>query len=349
MLEFRELRKAYYRSLWASAADKIGAEFVPWEFGLARIERDGMAVVVNQSSVMLDSHLTLEVMGNKALTYELLEAKGCPLPDRLRFSTARIAEAERFLSRASCPVVVKPNSGTGAGNGVTTGIRSRAQLRRAARFAAAFDAELLIEEEVAGGSYRLLYLDGKLIDAIRRDPPIVMGDGRSSIRALARVETVRRLARKPVRALSPLRIDLDCLNTLASKGLAPASILPAGSQLAIKKAVNQNAASQNHVVLDTVHPETASLAGRVVAELGVRLAGVDIISPDISVPLAANGGRFGEINTTPGLHHHDLVAEDRDGPGVAEILLEHFFATRSAVFMLGSRHRTVAIEHKDAA
>jgi D-alanine-D-alanine ligase-like ATP-grasp enzyme len=269
----------------------------------------------------------------------------------LRFPLSRIVEAERFLARASNPVVVKPNSGTGAGNGVTTGIRSRAQLRRAARFASAFDGELLIEEEVPGSSHRLLYLDGKLIDAIRRDPPIVRGDGRSSIRALVRAETIRRLAGKPVMALSPLRIDLDCLNTLASKGLSAASVLPAGSQLAIKKAVNQNAAPQNHVVLDAVHPETASLAGRVVSELGVRLAGVDIISPDISVPLAVNGGRFGEINTTPGLHHHDLVAGDRIGPGVAEVLLEHFFATRSAVFILGDCAPRIAapIERRDAA
>ena len=30
---------------------------------------------------MLDSHLALEIMGNKALTYELLREKSCPIPN----------------------------------------------------------------------------------------------------------------------------------------------------------------------------------------------------------------------------------------------------------------------------
>src|SRR5205823_1807486 len=109
----------------------------------------------------------------------------------------------------------------------------------------------------------------------------------------------------------------------------------AGSTIAIKRAVNENAAPQNHVVTGQVHRSTVALGSRVVSDLGIRLAGVDILSPDISQPLAANGGCFGEINTTPGLHHHYLIAETRKGPGIAEILLEHLFATRTGVFILG--------------
>ena len=118
-------------------------------------------------------------------------------------------------------------------------------------------------------------------------------------------------------------------------GLTPSSVLGAGSAVAIKQAVNENAAPQNHIVTDEVHPTTAALAGRIVSDLGIRFAGVDILSPDISQPLAANGGCFGEINTTPGLHHHYLVAEARIGPGIAEMVLEHLFASRTGVFVLG--------------
>ena len=91
--------------------------------------------------------------------------------------------------------------------------------------------------------------------------------------------------------------------------------------------------------------------GGVVNDLGIRLAGVDILSADISQPLAANGGRFGEINTTPGLHHHYLIAQTRKGPGIAEILLDHLFTTRSGVFVLGDNARTAsaAVEACDAA
>ena len=38
-----------------------------------------------------------------------------------------LGDAERFLQRTGKPVVVKPNSGTGGGNGVTTGITDAAE------------------------------------------------------------------------------------------------------------------------------------------------------------------------------------------------------------------------------
>jgi D-alanine-D-alanine ligase-like ATP-grasp enzyme len=348
LLKFRDLRQSYYRQFWRNAAASVGAHYSPWDFGYTKIERNGMMAVVMQSSVMLDSHLVLDLMGNKALTYELLRERSCPIPDYRRFSMRNLADAERFLESKGKPVVVKPNSGTGGGNGVTTGIRNVPALRRAARRASGFDADLLVEEQRTGHSYRLLYLDGKLIDAIRRDPPALTGDGRSTIRELMRIENALRLSAAPVRALSPLHVDHDCLNRLAVLGLRPSSILPAGSTVAVKQAVNENAAPQNHIITGQVHPKTVALASRIVTELGVRFAGIDIISPDISQPLDSNGGCVGEINTTPGLHHHYLVAEERRGPAVAQILLEHLFATRTGISVPGHTTATAA-EACDAA
>jgi len=336
LLKFRELRSRYYREFWQQAAAAAGAQCIPWDFGYVRIVRQGMTAVVKESSVMLDSHLTLDIMGNKALTYDLLRAKSCPIPDHRLFSLRNPSEGLRFLERAGGPVVIKPNGGTGGGNGVTTGITSVDGFMKAALLASGFDENLLIEAEVPGHSYRLLYLDGKLIDAVRRDRPVLAGDGRSSIRDLIRRENARRLAASPVTALSPLRLDPDCRNRLAALGLTAASVLETGSIVEIKGVANQNAAPQNQIVTAKVHANTAAFAARVVNDLGVRFAGVDILSPDISQPLAANGGCFGEVNTTPGLHHHYLVAEMRRGPGVAETLLEHLFATRAGVFILGN-------------
>src|SRR5688572_32104639 len=54
---------------------------------------------------------------------------------------------------------------------------------------------------IAGASYRLLYLEGRLIDAVRRDPPTVTGDGYSTIRRLIAHENRRRLERRPFTAL----------------------------------------------------------------------------------------------------------------------------------------------------
>ena len=55
--------------------------------------------------------------------------------------------------------------------------------------------------------------------------------------------------------------------------------------------------------------------------VGVRLAGVDLITPDASLPLDAAGGVILEVNATPGLQYHYEVRDPvRATPVMAPIL-----------------------------
>lgn len=335
IFRFRDLRKSYYRELWRQAAENVGAEFTAWHFGFYRITRDGLTTLVRQGSVMLDDHLTLEVMGNKVLTYALLGEKGCAVPEHCRYTMRSFSDAEKFLAAHGGPVVVKPASGTGGGWGVTTGIVTARALRKASRRAARFDGDLLVEAQMSGRSYRLLYLNGRFLDAVRRDPPTLTGDGRHTIRQLIAMENRRRLSEKPVTALSPLTLDQDCVNKLRSLGLRPSSRLESGRTIEVKQAVNENCAAQNHSVAAEVHPETQALGARLVTDLGVRFAGLDIHCQDISAPLSRSNGCISEINTTPGIHHHYLVSNAAEQVPVAECLLEEMFGKRQGVMVLG--------------
>ncbi len=335
-MRFGKLRDRFYRSLWEDAAIKTGATFRDWGFGLYRIERDGAVTVVRHSSIMVDDHLRLELMGNKALTYEILREKGYVVPHHSLFSAGNHAPAEHFMAHNPGPFVVKPASGTGGGRAVTTNVVSRRDFKKAARRAACFDRHLLIEEQLEGSSFRLLYLDGEFIDAIRRDPPILTGDGRHSIRGLVQRENIRRL-KEPIVALSPLEIDCDASNYLASVGLRAGSILEAGESIAIKQAVNENAAAQNHCIKELVHPRTIALGRRVVSDLGVRFAGLDVICKDIGAPLTTDNGCINEINTTPGIHHHYLISNPAAGTPVAELVLRHLFENETGLVRLSPR------------
>jgi len=156
-----------------------------------------MTTIVSLSSVMLDDHLTLNAMGHKALTYDLLVTKGYKVPAHCIYTMTQMHKAEMFLLRQGGSVVAKPASGTGGGRGITTGITTTSQLRQASSYASRFDSTLLVEEHLTGGSYRLLYLDGRFIDAVRRDRPLVTGDGRHTIRQLVRIENQRRRLNRP--------------------------------------------------------------------------------------------------------------------------------------------------------
>jgi cyanophycin synthetase len=188
----------------------------------------------------------------------------------------------------------------------------------------------LVEQQRDGHSYRLLYLNGRLIDAIRRDPPVLVGDGSKSIRQLVRGENRTRLGPR-FSALSPLKIDNDAINWLRRQGLSARSRPAAAEQVQVKQVVNENSASQNHRVFDAVHPTTAALGSRLVSDLGLRFVGIDVICKDIGAPLDDANGCIGEINTTPGLHHHYLVADETTRAPVAQILLEEMFGAGQGV------------------
>ena len=75
-------------------------------------------------------------------------------------------------------------------------------MRRAGILASLYDRELLIEAQVPGESYRLLVLEGRMVDAVCRRGPRLEGDGVSRIRSLIEAEDARRRAiLQPMRAM----------------------------------------------------------------------------------------------------------------------------------------------------
>lgn len=328
---FRAVRNRFYDQLWRDAAREIGAEIATLPGGLKQISLGNLGTFVDHSEIMLDSAIISRLLLNKAVVFDLLAAKGLRIPQRQKFDMGSLDRALNFLREHGGPVVVKPADGTGCGHGVTTRVTDRYGLLKAARHAAAFHSELLVEEQLVGASYRLLYLDGEFIDAVRRDSPAVSGDGRSNIRQLVSAENERRRSRDAITALSPLMIDLECRNTLSAYDLSPAYVPAAGQVVTVKLAVNENNAAQNHLVRDEVHPEIVEAGSRIVRDFGVCFAGLDVTATDISLPLAEGGTIFNEINAGPGIHHHYLVSDPSRVVNVAPRILEHIFSTRRGV------------------
>jgi cyanophycin synthetase len=63
----------------------------------------------------------------------------------------------------------------------------------------------------------------------------------------------------------------------------------------------------NESVRAIVSQALIAQGARAAGTLGIRLAGVDVITPDPRVGLDESGGVINEVNTTPGLHFHYQV------------------------------------------
>jgi glutathione synthase/RimK-type ligase-like ATP-grasp enzyme len=314
-------RRAVYRAIWLEAAQMLDAQVSELPGGFLEITGPRGSTCVRQHSTMLNGEVAVELGTEKAAVYRLLESQGLPVPDHLEFDAREPFAAANFL-RPDDPCVVKPGHG-GGGFGVTSNVRTLADLRRATLRAGLFANRVIIERQATGDVHRLLFLDGELIDTIRRRPPHLTGDGRSTIAQLALAECRRRVAASGTAGLLPLWIDLDAVLTLRAGGLSSSSVLPQGVRVPVKAATNQNAAEENATCRE-VSRELVDEAAKAVAVVGLRLGGVDVITTDLSRSLAACGGVVLEVNR-PALHHHYLVAEPERATRVAVPVLEAAF------------------------
>jgi D-alanine-D-alanine ligase-like ATP-grasp enzyme len=248
-------------------------------------------------------------------------ASGIPVPDHRDIELSDLGAATEFLNRGA-PCVVKVASGASGGQGTTAGVRTRADLSRARLKAARAGGRILLERQIQGDVYRVLLLDGRLLDAVRRHPPRVIGDGRSTLAELIASENRRRLQADGRYGLELLRVDLDAVLTLQRAGLSLAAVPAPAEAVAVKTVTNQNRVEDNETARDELAPELAEECAAAAAAVGLRFAGVDLITPDPGRPLGEAGGAIIEVNGTPGVHYHYQVAEPARATRVAVPVLE---------------------------
>jgi cyanophycin synthetase len=181
---------------------------------------------------------------------------------------------------------------------------------------------MLIERQVPGPVYRLLFLDGELIDVIRHVPPRLAGDGRSTVEQLIGAENERRVAARGAAGLSLLDVGLDTIFTLERQGLRLGSVVAEGTTIAVQTVTNDNRIEDTETIREPLAPELVAASRRAALAVGLRLAGVDVITPDASQPLEQAGGVVAEVNGTPGIHHHYHVADGANATRVAVPILE---------------------------
>ena len=106
--------------------------------------------------------------------------------------------------------------------------------------------------------YRLLFLDGRLVDTVRRRAPTVTGDGRSSVLDLILAENRRRLHAERPRSL--MTLDLDSILSLEAQGMSASSVPAAGQVVAVKSTSSDNGERDNHTIRD-VSPAVVEESG----------------------------------------------------------------------------------------
>lgn len=318
-------RRQFYSKMWRSAAEGAGARLIVLNGGRAQIEKSGHAIQVQDNITSLDPAVTLRRAGDKPAVRRLLARSGIAVPKYIVIGVDEFEKATQMLQGSRRPLVVKPAEATSGGAGVTTNVATLHQLGAAVAWARSFGPRILIEEQVAGDCYRVLVMDGEVLDVVVRHPPRVIGDGVSTISRLIRRENRLRLREGATRAQCLIGCDPDLRNTLARQGLSVRTRPARGEAVILKQVINDNSARENVPANGRLCPAILEAACQGAKIIGARLAGVDIMCSDPEVPLEISGGAIIEVNATPGFYYHYNKGADASAP-VADRVLNRFFS-----------------------
>lgn len=324
--EFRQRPKTVLNEIWTIAATDVGATVRgDWDSGF-EFQLDGAHARVEGWETHLDPQEVVHRSLDKPLIVSGLVDAGVAVPEHIRFSLREFRHAVTRIQQGGGRWVLKPPAGS-SGAGVTCGIETPLDLARAVVAAAPFGGEFVLERQLPGAVYRFLILDGELLDVVRRDPSSVEGDGVSAVRDLISSENRARVAAIGARGNQLVQPDHDGLLALRGQQIGLASVLPAGRRVPVKYSNGDGGRLDTYAVPRSVlSGQLVDDVARAVATTGLRLAGVDIVTPDLAKGLTAAKGAVLEVNAPPGLHYHYLTANGNGNVDVASRILRRLLA-----------------------
>ncbi|HSL12331.1 MAG TPA: cyanophycin synthetase [Actinomycetota bacterium] len=256
------------------------------------------------------SALAVDIASDKKLTNELLAAAGLPVP---RSAIVRSADAAvEAAKRIGFPVVTKPLDGN-HGRGVSLGLRNarevRAGYKRAASEARRSDV-VVVEGLLEGNDYRMLVIGGHIAAIAERVPAQVVGDGTHTVRELvdiANADPRRGIGHEKV--LTRIRVDETAEALVRSQGFELDDVPDA--DVPVKLASTANMSTGGSAIDRTweAHRDNVDIAEEAARVVGLDIAGIDFIAPDITQPVRDTGGGIVEVNAAPGFRMHTHPTE----------------------------------------
>ena len=266
------------------------------QFGWGAQQRRIQAAETDTTSAIAES-----IAQDKDLTKKLLHAAGVPVP--LGRPAEDLEEAWAVAQEIGMPVVVKPQDGN-QGKGVTVNITDR-EAFDSAYATAERHGTVMVEKYLPGHDYRLLVVGDRLVAAARREPPLVVGDGVHTVRALVDlVNADPRRGEGHATSLTKIRFDDIAIGRLHAQGLEPESVPEKGRRVILRNNANLSTGGSATDVTDEVHPEVAARVVAAARMVGVDICGVDVVCESVQRPLEEQHGGIVEVNAAPGLRMH---------------------------------------------
>ena len=264
------------------------------------------------------SAISETISRDKDLTKSLLASAGVPIPEGRTVTSPE--DAWDAAQDIGFPVVVKPIDGN-HGRGVFINLYTQQEIEAAYAIAIEEGSEVLVERHIVGDEHRVLVVGNKVVAAAKGESVWVAGDGKHSVRELIdiQINSDPRRGTSEEHPLNPARIDSAVELELTRQKLTGDSIPVIDQKVLIQ--INGNVAFD---VTHLVHPDVASQVALAARVVGLDIAGIDLVTQDISKPMAEQNAAIVEVNAGPSLLMHLKPASGKPQP-VGKEIANHLF------------------------
>ncbi|MGF1603549.1 MAG: cyanophycin synthetase [Thermosynechococcaceae cyanobacterium] len=280
---------------------------IPWmelekcdlfQFGYGKYQKRLQAALTSHTNV-----LGVELACDKERTKEILTRMGAPVPlGKVVYAFGELEDAIDDLG--GYPIVVKPLDGN-HGRGITIDIQSVEQAEIAYDRAKEVSAGVIVEHFYQGRDHRILVVNHKVVAVAERVPAHVIGNGQDAIATLVEQENKdHRRGEGHDNILTQIQLDDSTDEMLSRQGFTLDTVLQPEQVCYLRATANLSTGGIAIDRTDVIHPETVWLAERVSRIIDLDVAGIDVITTDITQPLGAAEGVIVEVNAAPGLRMH---------------------------------------------
>lgn len=299
---------------------------IPWihletcdlfQFGYGKYQKRVQAALTSRTNI-----LGVELACNKEKTKHILASMGVPVP--LGMTVYSFGELEDAIDRLSYPIVIKPLNGN-HGRGITIDIQDWEHAEIAYDRAREISSGVIVEHFYQGRDHRILVVNHQVVAVAERVPAHVVGNGNDTIAELVDQENqdVRR-GDGHDNMLTKIELDDSTAEMLHRQGFGLKTILRSGEVCYLRATANLSTGGIAIDRTDEIHPDTVWLAERVSRIIDLDVAGIDVITTDITKTLAEVDGTIVEVNAAPGLRMH-ISPSQGVGRNVAAPILQMLF------------------------
>ncbi|MDP9299042.1 MAG: cyanophycin synthetase [Actinomycetota bacterium] len=305
-------RRQFGPSTQAIIDEAVGRD-IPWirldEHSLVQLGQGKYQQRIRATMTSKTSALAVDIAGDKKMTNRLLASAGLPVPrsEVVRTDDDAVAAAKKI----GFPVVTKPldgNHGRGVGLELRTERAVRTGFKRAVRESR--HGSVVVESFVTGNDYRVLVVDGRMVAIAERVPAHVTGDGKHTISELVEIENQdlrRGIGHEKV--LTRIGIDEAAEELVKKQGLTLDGVPPEGQRVLMAATGNMSTGGISIDRTWDAHEDNVEIAEEAASVVGLDVAGIDFLAPDISQPVRETGGAIVEVNAAPGFRMHTHPTE----------------------------------------